>query len=294
MSQLKRGLHNGLNELLNEYNLSNLSDKSTQKETYRQLSIDQLEPGDYQPRHIFNEEELHELSNSIRVQGIIQPLIVRKITDNRYEIIAGERRWRAAQLAKLAEVPVIVKDVSDESALAISLIENIQREDLNVIEEASALQRLIKEFNLTHDEAAGAVGKSRTTISNLLRLLNLNSEVRSLVERNLLEMGHARALLALDGSAQLDIATRVISKNMTVRQTETLIRHYLEKGLNQKNADTASTKDADIYRLEQQLSENLGLTVKIQHNKKGKGKLTIQYNTSDELTGLLERWLHDT
>ena len=292
MSQIKRGLHNGLNELLSDYNIANLS-KSPQG--YHQLSIEQLEPGSYQPRHNFNEAELQNLSHSIRAQGIIQPLVVRKITDNRYEIIAGERRWRAAQLAELTHVPVIIKDVSNESALAISLIENIQREDLNVMEEAAALQRLIDEFNLTHDQAANAVGKSRTGVSNLLRLLNLNVEVRSLVEKNLLDMGHARALLALTEHDQLVMAKRIITKNLTTRQTEILVRQHLEKNnaKSEQSANEILMHDPDIARLERQLSDNIGLVVKVHHQKKGKGKLVIHYNSSDELDGVLHKWLHN-
>ena len=293
MSQIKRGLNNGLNELLSDYNVSSLS-KSPQG--YQQLSIEQLEPGNYQPRQHFNEAELKDLSNSIRAQGIIQPLVVRKIASNRYEIIAGERRWRAAQLAELTHVPVIIKEVSNESALAISLIENIQREDLNVMEEAAALQRLIKEFDLTHDQAANAVGKSRTTVSNLLRLLNLHAEVRSFVEKNLLDMGHARALLPLKENDQIALARRVIAKNLTARQTEILAQQHLQKNnlIMEEKAKTSSIHDPDIVRLERQLSDNIGLTVKVQHHKKGKGKLIIHYNSSDELDGVLKKWLDDT
>jgi len=291
MSQIKRGLNNGLNELLSDYNISNLS-KSPQG--YHQLGIEQLEPGNYQPRHHFDKDELQDLSNSIRAQGIIQPLVVRKIASNRYEIIAGERRWRAAQLAELTQVPVIIKEVSNESALAISLIENIQREDLNVMEEAAALQRLIEEFDLTHDQAANAVGKSRTTVSNLLRLLNLHAEVRSLVEKNLLDMGHARALLPLEEKDQITLAKRVIAKNLTARQTEILVQQYLKNSIKpEENTKTSVIHDPDIARLERQLSDNIGLTVNVQHHKKGKGKLIIHYNSSDELDGVLKKWLDD-
>jgi ParB family chromosome partitioning protein len=293
MSQIKRGLNNGLNELLSDYNIANLS-KSPQG--YHQLGIEQLEPGNYQPRHYFNEDELQDLSNSIRAQGIIQPLVVRKIASNRYEIIAGERRWRAAQLAELTHVPVIIKEVSNESALAISLIENIQREDLNVMEEAAALQRLIEEFDLTHDQAASAVGKSRTAVSNLLRLLNLHPEVRSLVEKNLLDMGHARALLPLQENNQIALAQRVIAKNLTARQTEMLVQQFLQKNTGKAKEEDIKKSlihDPDIARLERQLSDNIGLAVKVQHHKKGTGKLIIHYNSSDELDGVLKKWLDD-
>jgi ParB family chromosome partitioning protein len=296
MPQQKRGLHNGLNELLNEYNFSD-KQKSIDK-NYFELSIDQLEPGGYQPRRTFNEKALRELADSIRAQGIIQPLIVRKTNAERYEIIAGERRWRAAQLAKLSTVPVIIKNVSNESALAISLIENIQRADLNVIEEAIALQRLIEEFDLTHEQAASAVGKSRTTVSNLLRLLNLVPAVRSLVEQNILEMGHARALLALDGTQQLQTANRVIKKNLTTRQTEKLVQKYLQQqsstAQHTKPSEGSSLSDPDIQLLEQQLSDSLGLSTQLYHSKKGKGKLVIHYNSLDELDGVLKRWLNHT
>ncbi|MGB1978249.1 MAG: ParB/RepB/Spo0J family partition protein, partial [Pseudoalteromonas tetraodonis] len=239
----------------------------------------------YQPRKDMSEEALEELASSIRSQGIIQPIVVRPVAHNSYEIIAGERRWRAAQIAKLEFVPCIIKDVPDEAAVAIALIENIQREDLNAMEEAIALNRLLNEFELTHQQVADAVGKSRTTVTNLLRLNNLNNDVKILLEHGDIEMGHARCLLALEGEVQSDAARLAVAKALTVRETEKLVRSILEPA----PAKEVIEKDPDVKQLEQQLADNLGAKVEINYNKKGKGKLVISYTNLDELDGILNR-----
>lgn len=248
------------------------------------LPIDVLQPGRYQPRLDIAPEALSELANSISVQGIIQPIIVRPVGDKQYEIIAGERRWRAAQLVGLEDVPVVVKHIDDETASAMALIENVQREDLNPIEEAIAYYRLTDEFALTHQQVADLVGKSRVAISNLLRLLNLNTEVKTFLENGDLEMGHARALLGLVGHTQTEAAREIVAKSLSVRETENLIRR-LQKGTIQKRSKDVI--DTDTRHLQQNLSEKLGAKVQIQHNVKGKGKLVISYSSLDELDGIL-------
>ncbi|MFQ3193680.1 MAG: ParB family chromosome partitioning protein [Colwellia sp.] len=286
----RRGLGRGLDALLtsnketDDAAESNLS--STQQSELQYLPIEQLQQGKYQPRKDMSAEALEDLSNSILSQGIIQPIVVRNIGENNYEIIAGERRWRAAQLAKLDRVPCLIKNVPDEAAIAIALIENIQREDLNAMEEAIALERLLTEFELTHQEVANAVGKSRTTVSNLLRLNNLNDDVKTLLEHGDIEMGHARALLALSEDIQSNTARIVVAKDLTVRETEALIKKIQapEKVVEDK------VKDPDTKSLEQKLSEKLGSQVTIAHNKKGKGKLVISYSDLSELDGIVSRF----
>ncbi|ALS34537.1 MULTISPECIES: ParB/RepB/Spo0J family partition protein [Pseudoalteromonas] len=300
MSAKKRGLGRGLDALLssskpaptssNEQNSSNTTDimhnvTQSQQSELQKLPIEFLHSGKYQPRKDMSEEALEELASSIRAQGIIQPIVVRPIAHNSYEIIAGERRWRAAQIAKLDTVPCIIKDVPDEAAVAIALIENIQREDLNAMEEAVALNRLLNEFELTHQQVADAVGKSRTTVTNLLRLNNLNNDVKTLLEHGDIEMGHARCLLALEGDTQSDAARLAVAKALTVRETEKLVRSILEPVA----AKEATEKDPDVKQLEQQLAENIGAKVEINYNKKGKGKLVISYTNLDELDGILNR-----
>ncbi len=248
--------------------------------------IDLLKPGRYQPRKVFDETALQELADSIKAQGIIQPIVVRSM-NNGYEIIAGERRWRAAQLAGLHEVPVIVKELSDEAALAMSLIENIQRKDLNVMEEAEALDRLIREFHLTHQEVAQAVGKSRAGVTNLLRLLKLNPDVRLLVEHSTIEMGHARALLALEGLEQSKVAQAIVNRGLSVRQAEELIRRVHDVKAAQASGGVIERVDPDVLRLQNQLAEKLGAQVSIQHTARGKGRLIIGYNSLEELQGIL-------
>lgn len=251
----------------------------------QKLPIEQLSPGKYQPRRDMSDAALEELSLSIQSQGIIQPIVVRLISENSYEIIAGERRWRAAKLAQLDVVPCLVKEVPDESAVAIALIENIQREDLNAMEEAIALERLLNEFDLTHQEVAIAVGKSRTTVSNLLRLNNLNDEVKTFLENGDIEMGHARALLALEGDLQTSAAQTVATKELTVRETENLIK----KIQNPVAEKEAVEKDIKTLDWEQGLADKLGAKVAISHNKKGKGKLVISYANLEKLEEILAK-----
>ena len=251
----------------------------------RELAVEFLQRGKYQPRRDINAEALEELASSIRTQGIMQPLVVRKVDNEKYEIIAGERRWRAAQQAGLDVVPVIVREVSDEAAIAMALIENIQREDLNGMEESLALLRLQQEFQLTQQQVADAVGKSRSAVTNLMRLASLESEVQQLLERGDLELGHAKCLLALEGAKQINAARTVASVNMTVRQTEALVKKLLSG--DQAKPSPEGSSSPDIKHLEDQLSEKIGAPVKIQHSAKGAGKLIFKYNSVDELDGIL-------
>ncbi len=251
----------------------------------RKIKITQLVAGKYQPRREMSDAGLEELSLSIQSQGIIQPILVRSISDDKYEIIAGERRWRAAKLAQLDVVPCLVKSVPDESAVAIALIENIQREDLNAMEEAIALERLLTEFDLTHQEVALAVGKSRTTVSNLLRLNNLNDDVKVFLENGDIEMGHARALLALDGDIQTSAAHTVATKELTVRDTEALIKKIQNPVVEPEKIN----KTLETLELEQGLTDKFGAKVAISHNKKGKGKLVISYDNLTKLQEILAK-----
>jgi ParB family chromosome partitioning protein len=256
-----------------------------QHNALKYLPVEFIQPGKFQPRHDIRAETLEDLANSIKVQGVMQPIVVRPISSNKYEIVAGERRWRACQLAGLDTIPAIIKQVPDEAAVAMALIENIQRENLNPIEEAMALQRLIEEFELTQQEAADAVGKSRTTVTNLLRLMSLNPEVRKRVERGDLEMGHARALLALSHEKQVEVAKAVVGKGLSVRQTEALVRRMQAQKAQKSPADRI---DPDIRNLQDSLSEKLGTQVAIQHTAKGKGKLILNYNSLEQLEGILD------
>ncbi|CAH0993029.1 putative chromosome-partitioning protein ParB [Sinobacterium norvegicum] len=249
----------------------------------KKLPIEWIERGKYQPRRDMNPQALEELAESIKAQGIMQPIVVRPIGTQRYEIIAGERRWRATQLAGLATIPALIREVPDEAAIAMALIENIQRENLNPVEEAVAFQRLRDEFGLTQQEVADSVGKSRAAVANLLRLLTLRDDVKTLLEHGDLEMGHARAILALDNEQQAIAAQQVVSKGMSVRQTEALVRSMLAGS----NTSDTATANADIMRLEESLSEKVGVPVTIQHGAKGKGKLVLKYNSLDELDGIL-------
>jgi len=251
----------------------------------RTIPVDLIQRGKYQPRRDIEPESLQELADSIKAQGLMQPIVIRPISDKRYEIIAGERRWRAAQLAGLGEIPALVRDVTDEATIAMALIENIQREDLNPIEEAVALQRLQQEFDLTQQEVAEAVGKSRSTVANLLRLMSLEPEVRTLLEHGDLDMGHARCLLSLAGATQCQAARQVSARGLSVRQAEALVRRLLaeaERGPAEKPA-----LDPNIRRLQDDLSERLGTRVQIQHGKGGKGKLVLSYGSLEELDGIL-------
>ncbi len=249
-----------------------------------ELPIDKIQRGEYQPRKIFDEEALQELANSISAQGVVQPIVVRQ-EGSHYELIAGERRWRASQLAGLDKIPAVIKQIDTESAAAIALIENIQREDLNPLEEANAFQRLIDDFDLTHMQVAEAVGRSRVAVSNMLRLLELSEPVKELVNKSLLSMGHARAILALEPHDQLEIARVVINRALSVRETEALIK----KTLAPHPAKPAKAEpDPDIQRLEQRISDSLCANVKIKTGKKGAGQLIIHYHNNDELDGILQ------
>lgn len=254
------------------------------KEELRYLPIEKLQAGRYQPRREFAKEALEELSNSIRTQGIINPIVIRAIEKNRYEIIAGERRWRAAQLAQLTEVPVLIKTISDETALAISLIENIQRQDLNPLEEAEGIQRLINEFSMTHQQVAETLGRSRTAITNLLRLLSLAPAVKLLLQQGQIEMGHARALLSLDPTLQTQAAEKVVKNKLSVRETERLVQSgaFLEQ-----THEIPLKINADVARLERNLSDKLGAKVFFKQGLQGKGQLIIHYNSLEELDGIL-------
>ena len=251
----------------------------------RMLPVDIIQRGKYQPRMDMHQESLQDLADSISAQGVVQPIVVRSIGEGRYEIIAGERRWRASQLAGLHEIPAVVREVEDREAIAIALIENIQREDLNPLEEARALERLIREFEITHEQAAEAVGRSRAAVSNLLRLLDLEDAVKEMVEQGKLEMGHARALLALRGAQQVEAARKVVNRGLTVRATEGLVKS-LQRPPPVKPA--VVKKDANIQHLETDLSDKLGASVAIRQGRGGKGKLEISYNSLDELDGILE------
>jgi len=253
----------------------------------RQMPVEQLQRGKYQPRRDINPEALEELASSIRTQGVMQPLVVRRVDDELYEIIAGERRWRAAQQAGLDRVPVIIREVSDEAAIAMALIENIQREDLNAMEESLALQRLQQEFGLTQQQVADAVGKSRSAVTNLMRLTSLQLEVQNMLERGDLELGHAKCLLALEGSVQVKAARTVVGSSMTVRQTEVLVKKLQAGGSVKPSSSSVTQTSPDIKHLENELSEKLGVPVAIQHSVKGAGKLVFKYNSVDELDGIL-------
>ena len=288
----KNRLNKGLDFLLSTGTASNnkvgeerTTARKGDSEDLRNVPIDLIQRGKYQPRIDIDNESLGELAASIEKQGIMQPIVIRPISSDKYEIIAGERRWRACQLAGFHEIPAIIKSVGDESAIAMSLIENIQREDLNPIEEAVALKRLQEEFSLTQQEVADAVGKSRTTVTNLLRLISLSEGVRKMLETRNLEMGHARALLSLPANDQYAVAKTVVSKHLSVRQTEELVRRT--SASKKPNSSGRRENGADIKSLETKLSERVGADVSIQHTVKGKGKLVISYNNLEELEGIL-------
>ncbi|TNH98240.1 ParB/RepB/Spo0J family partition protein [Aeromonas sobria] len=294
MTPKKRGLGKGLDALLSTSTAARqkqvMSDQRTEQAMaptnqgeLRKLPVEWLLSGKYQPRKDMSQDALEELANSIRTQGVIQPIVVRPLGEQSFEIIAGERRWRASQLARLEVVPCIVKDVPDEAAVVIALIENIQREDLNAIEEAVALQRLLTEFELTHQQVAEAVGKSRTTVTNLLRLNQLNDDVKRLVEHGDLDMGHARALLTLSGQAQSDLAKLVAQKGLTVRDTEKLVKKALEPA----KAKLEPVTDPQIGYLERQLAEKIGYQVQLQPGKRDSGKLVISYENLSDLDCIL-------
>ncbi|MDT8410516.1 MAG: ParB/RepB/Spo0J family partition protein [Wenzhouxiangellaceae bacterium] len=283
----KAPLGRNLNALLGKARSTQESSSASgpAEDRLRKLSLDQIQPGQYQPRTGMDPDRLEELANSIRAQGVVQPVVVRSLGAGKgFELIAGERRWRAAQKAGLSEIPAIIRDVTDEATLAMALIENIQRENLNPMEEAGALARLIEEFELTHEQAASNVGRSRTAVTNLLRLRELEPKVRELVDARKLDMGHARALLALSGNAQVDAARQVVNLELSVRQTEALVKR-LKAGPPEKKS--ATIKDPDINRLEQELTEVLCAPVAFKHTASGKGQMTIRYTSIDELEGIL-------
>ena len=286
---LGRNLSSMLSKSALQHAVDNVGSELTGKDTLISLPLDLISPGPFQPRSIFDIDRLQELADSIRHQGVIQPVVVRVRGKDQYELIAGERRWRAAQMAGIEKIPAIVRDVPDEIAIAMALVENIQRENLNPIEEATALRRLVDEFQMTHQEAGDAVGRSRSAVSNLLRLLELSGEVRELVDARHLEMGHARALLSLDESMQAQAAREVVTKGLSVRETEQLVRRL-------KTPPVARTRelDPDIQHLQDKLAEKLCASVTLTHNARGKGKLVIAYNSADELDGILEHLGLDT
>ena len=288
----KKRLGRGLDALLPKPARPAVVASSSDRDALKRIPVELLQRGQYQPRVDMRQDSLEELAASIKVQGVVQPIVVRPITsaskDQRYEIVAGERRWRAAQMAGLAEIPAVVRDVADSSAIAMALIENIQREDLNPLEEARALDRLIREFDLTHAEAAQAVGRSRASVSNLLRLQELSDKVKPLLEDRKIEMGHARALLSLsNASEQFVAAQKVVRNRLSVRETEKLIRR-MQSGGQATKTKSAPRQNADIRRLEIEVSEKLGAKVRVEHSAEGAGKLVINYNSLDELDGILK------
>ena len=286
MSAKRKGLGRGLDALLGGAAL--IGGGEEPGDVLRQIPVDLIQRGKYQPRRDMREESLKDLADSIKAQGVVQPIVVRPVDERRFEIIAGERRWRAAQMAGLESVPAVVRDVPDRTAIAIALIENIQRADLNPLEEAEALQRLISEFQMTHQQASEAVGRSRAAVSNLLRLLELTREVQDLVRQGGLEMGHARALLGLKGPAQTDAARRVVDRGLSVRETEQLVRKRLGELPAHAKGTHGRKADPDVRRLERDLTEKLGAKVVVEAGAKGKGKLVIHYTSLDELDGILK------
>jgi ParB family chromosome partitioning protein len=276
-------LGRNLSSMLSQATLQQVN--SDNRDELRNLPLDIIRPGRYQPRSVFDEDKLAELADSIRAQGVVQPVVVRPVGENQFELIAGERRWRAAQIAGIDTIPAVVRDVPDDVSVAMALIENIQREDLNPLEEATALRRLIDDFQMTHQAAADAVGRSRAAVSNLLRLLELMQEVKDMIDMRLIEMGHARALLSLDEKLQLQAAREVVRKHLSVRDTEDLVRRL--KQSSQKKG--TRRMDPDILSLQNRLGDVLGARVRIQHLASGKGKLVIAYNNSEEFEGILER-----
>lgn len=275
-----KGLGRGLDALLAG------NEEAAARDSQQTLRLDELQPGKYQPRTHMDQESLAELAESVRAQGIMQPILVRRVEQG-YEIIAGERRWRAARIAGLSEVPVLVRDVPDEAALAMSLIENIQRENLNPLEEAVGIQRLVDEFGMTHEKAATAVGRSRSAVSNLLRLLNLAAPVQELLVRNRLEMGHARALLPLPGAAQIQAGQEISARQMSVREAEQLVKRLLTPPVEREN----KAVDRDARHLQENLAEKLGAKVTLKAGNKGRGKLIIDYENLEQLDSIVAKFL---
>ena len=299
MAAKKRGLGRGLDTLLGgskinppsaQVPVGKVADaspvESSQDGELRHLPVEIIQRGKYQPRRDMHPDALEELAASIKAQGVMQPIVVRPIGANRFEIIAGERRWRATQIAGLDTIPAVIRQVPDEAAIAMSLIENIQREDLNAMEESLALSRLQQEFELTHQQIADAVGKSRAAVSNLLRLMTLRDDVQRLLEYGDIEMGHAKALLGLPTDQQSAAANMVVSKGLSVRQTESMVRRLVDE-MGSSKSSSSKTVDPDIKQLQDQLSEKIGVPVLVQHGAKGKGKLVLKYSSLDELDGIL-------
>ena len=288
----KKRLGRGLDALLSKP-VAEMTAAASGEGTLKNIPLDLLQRGQYQPRVDMRQDSLEDLANSIRSQGVVQPIVARPLpgstgASQRYEIIAGERRWRAAQMAGLAEIPAVIREVADEAAIAMSLIENIQRENLNPLEEAKALDRLIRDFHLTHQEAADAVGRSRVSVSNLLRLLELSDKVKPMLESRQIEMGHARALLSITNpTQQFDAARQVVKKGLSVRETEQLVRRIMTGQGGTKKTAASAAPSADIRRLEKEISEKLGARVQLDHSGKGHGRLVISYNSLDELDGIL-------
>ncbi len=296
----KRGLGRGLDALLSSQAAAStavVEPEAEQSAAYgkrsdgelRDLPIDSIQRGKYQPRRDMQPEALEELAESIRAQGVMQPIVVRPIADSRFEIIAGERRWRASKLAGLTTIPALIREVPDEAAVAMALIENIQREDLNPMEEALALQRLQKEFELTHAQVAQAVGKSRTTITNLLRLTNLGEDIQRMLEHGDLEMGHARALLSLPDASQSTAASQIVARGLSVRQTEALVRRLVEESKTPEPGSKPKALDPDLKKIQDDLSERLGSKVAVQHSAKGAGKLVIKYRDLEQLEAIMKK-----
>ncbi|MCK5262675.1 MAG: ParB/RepB/Spo0J family partition protein [Gammaproteobacteria bacterium] len=285
MATKKRGLGRGLNALLGGSEMVEAMTTPQKGDELKEVDVDLIQRGPWQPRTQFDEETLQELADSISTQGVIQPIVLRASEGGRYEIVAGERRWRASQLAGLDKVPAVIKHFDDQTAAAVSLIENIQRENLNPLEESTALLRLMNEFEMTHQEIADSVGRSRASVSNLLRLQDLNADVKELLSNRSIEMGHARALLGITGNAQSTLARQVAKKGLSVRETEQLVRRTLNPPARPK----VVRKDPDITKLETDLSERLGAVVHIKQKPKGKGAIEIDYNSLDELEGILSK-----
>lgn len=280
----------GLSELLSDFNKVPVAggDQTPQHDQLRFIPVEQMQSGKYQPRKDMNFESLQELADSIKSQGVIQPIVIRKLAADKYEIIAGERRWRAAQLAGLTKVPTVIKDVSDEATIAMALIENIQREDLNPIEEAEAMQRLITEFQMTHHDVATTVGRSRASVTNILRLLNLPLDIRKMIEHGDLEMGHGRAMLTLPEEQQINIAKEVVAKGLSVRETEQLVNRFKQTG-QQAISDTEKPSPTITTSASNALSQYLKTTVNVRQNKKGGGQLVIRFKSTDELERLMQQ-----
>jgi len=279
---MKPGLGRGLDMLLSS------ATKDTDKDSeLKKLPVEKITKGEYQPRMSIDPDALQDLAESIKAQGLVQPVVVRRIEGGNYELIAGERRWRASQMAGLHTIPAIIRDIPDQAAAAMSLIENIQREDLNPLEEAIAMSRLISDFGLTHQQTAESVGRSRASVTNLLRLIDLQEKTKELLDQRQLDMGHARALLALDGQLQIETAQKVAKNQLSVRETERLVKKLNAIDDNQGKKD-APQKALEVIKLEESVSEKIGAKVSILYNTKGKGKLIVEYNNLDELDGILE------